>query len=121
MYLSNVKIILTILEGVEWNQLKRNIDIRIEECKDKRSKFNCSICCLNKEITRVFCSKCSKYYCITCYINLFRSGSGIITCPFCRFSIGHHFPEDMIELGVQSILTAAFKGCKLWLPVDNYY
>lgn len=49
----------------------------------------CEICSETKE-QNVTC-RCSNTYCVDCYINIIRSGSGIFTCPYCRYTFGNRY------------------------------
>ena len=95
------KAILSILKENTWENIKRNIDNKMSNIKP----VECSIC-LSKKVQKrkVSCPKCSFDTCAGCYINIFRTNKGIIKCPFCRYTHGNEFPDEMIEIGVQEIL-----------------
>ena len=61
---------ISLLPGVKWINVKRYIDIKLNDNRDT----NCLICdgtfIDNK---RVSCSKCHIYICGRCYINIFRT------------------------------------------------
>jgi hypothetical protein len=64
----------------------------------------CLICCNKCDFTcTITCAKCSNGYCGECYVNLFRVGGGVITCPFCKLKIGEKMPPFEVEIGVQYI------------------
>lgn len=90
---------LTILPQSKWNEIKRHIEVKLNQGWQNEL---CQLCCetLHK---RVSCNKCSNYWCINCYINLFKSGSGIIICPYCRDSFGKKVPQNIIEYCIQEI------------------
>jgi len=91
---------ITLLPDSTWNEIKRHINKKLAGQRDGFG--DCVICC--EEITQnVTCTKCSGNYCADCYINLFRYGEGIVTCPHCRYSFGRILPNFMIEIGVESI------------------
>ena len=92
---------ITLLPDNTWNEIKRHIDKKIIVERNGISQ-NCIICCekIQKNVT---CSKCSNNYCGECYINLFKSGKGVITCPLCRYSYGNTMSEYMIQMGVNEI------------------
>ena len=92
---------ITIKKDNTWDEVKRNID-NIFKILEKT--FECTICFIeSNRITS--CNKCSSSWCIKCYINIFRANQGIIKCPFCRYEIGNKWPKEMIETGVQEILS----------------
>lgn len=91
---------ITILPCNTWKEVQRHVNKKINYDHDHPG--DCDICC-NKISKNVSCNKCSNNWCINCYINLFRSGKGVIICPCCRFSIGNRFPNHMIEHGVAEI------------------
>lgn len=62
----------------------------------------CMICC-KKTTKRVNCNKCSQFYCGNCYIKIFTTNKGIITCPYCRFSFGEIVPDYMISICIDEI------------------
>lgn len=74
------KSVMSILKDNTWEENKRHINAIIS----KNKNTDCSIC-FNKIISRTGCSKCSVDWCVECYINLFKTGQGIIKCPFCRY------------------------------------
>ena len=95
---------ITLLPDNNWNEIKRHIDKKIIFQRNKRNDIleDCIICCesIQKNVT---CSKCSNNWCGDCYINLFKTGKGVITCPHCRFSFGDRMCEDMIQMAVNEI------------------
>ena len=92
---------MSILKDNTWEDIKRNIDNKISNMKP----LECSICLSEKiQKQKVSCAKCSFDLCVGCYINIFRTNKGLIKCPFCRYTYGNVFPDDMIEIGVQEIL-----------------
>ena len=93
------KAIMTIIESNTWDEIKRHIDAKMSNKQD-----DCSICS-NKIKKRVTCTKCASDWCVSCYVSIFRINKGIIKCPFCRFTYGQEFPEHMVEIGVQQILS----------------
>jgi len=88
---------ISLLPNSTWNEIKRHIDKKIIGFSG-----DCIICCekIQKNVT---CPKCSNNYCGECYINLFKHGKGIITCPHCRYSFGEKKPEHMMEMYVDEI------------------
>jgi hypothetical protein len=89
---------LTLLYCHKWSEIKRAIDMRTTGSINK----SCEICCNSARMVAI-CTKCSNTYCIDCYIDLFKAGNGIITCPYCRYSIGSNKPECMMELCIGQI------------------
>ena len=92
---------ITLLPDSNWNEIKRHIDKKIIVQRDGIVE-NCIICCeaIQKNVT---CPKCSNNWCSECYINIFKHGKGVITCPHCRYSFGNTMPEYMIKLEVDEI------------------
>jgi hypothetical protein len=92
---------ITLLPDSNWKEIKRHIDKKIIVQRNGISQ-DCIICCetIQKNVT---CSKCSNNCCGKCYINLFKSGKGVITCPHCRYSYGNTMSEYMIQMGVNEI------------------
>lgn len=89
--------IITISPSVKWNDLKKHIDKRLSN-----KETICSIC--ECEIKRkIACTECYNIWCLECYINLFRSGQGIIKCPYCRYEYGIKMSKQMVELGILEI------------------
>ena len=95
---------IILLPDNNWNEIKRHIDKKIIFQRNKRNDIleDCIICCesIQKNVT---CPKCSNNWCGDCYINLFKTGKGVITCPHCRFSFGDRMCEDMIQIAVNEI------------------
>jgi hypothetical protein len=95
---------ITLLPDNNWNEIKRHIDKKIIFQRNKRNDIleDCIICCESIQ-TNITCPKCSNNWCGDCYINLFKTGKGVITCPHCRFSFGDRMCEDMIQMAVNEI------------------
>ena len=101
------KAIMTILECNTWDEIKRHIDAKM--CSSKR-ETECSICATNEiQKRRVSCPKCASYWCLNCYISIFRTNKGVIKCPFCRYTYGQKFPDYMIEMGIKEILDNLYR------------
>ncbi len=96
----NNKETITILPNTTWKDIERNINFKLKN-KDEKTK-ECPIC-LNNVSKYTSCNKCGNYWCIPCYIEIFKTGNGIIKCPFCRNSFGIYTPEYMIEICIQEI------------------
>ena len=100
----NIKSTITLLYDNDWNEIKRHIDKKIRLQKDYTDGVveNCTIC-FEKIKKSVSCSKCANNWCSECYINIFKHGKGIITCPHCRYTFGSTMSEYQIKLGVYGI------------------
>lgn len=96
---------ITILPNNTWKEIKRNIDTKLKNMNEN-NKIECMIC-LDTECKSVSCNKCSNFYCVLCYVEIFKKNKGIIVCPYCRYSIGMNVPDHMIEECVQNILMTA--------------
>lgn len=92
---------ISLLPDSNWKEIKRHIDKKIIVQRNGISQ-DCIICCetIQKNVT---CPKCSNNYCGECYINLFKNGKGVITCPHCRYTYGNTMSEYNIQLGVNEI------------------
>lgn len=90
---------LTILTNSKWFEIKRHIDTKLKIGWEKEL---CQLCC-EIIVRRVSCGKCSNYWCVNCYIELFKSGEGIIICPYCRNKFGVKTPKNMIDTCVNEI------------------
>jgi hypothetical protein len=95
------KSIITLLPNNNWKEIEKHINTKINETY---KQHKCNIC-FNNIKSNVSCNKCSNNWCAECYINLFRSGNGIIKCPYCRFSFGIETPEYMMEICIDEIRT----------------
>ena len=93
---------ITILHDNTWKEVQRNIDKKIARFNDEHLQDECSVC-FEHTNEAVSCNKCSNDICTECYIKLFKSGEGIITCPHCRFETGSKIPKNMIDLCVEKI------------------
>ena len=91
----NDKATLSIESNITWNEIKRNIYKKINP---DTSDNTCGICFydLNR---RVSCNKCANFYCTECYINLYKIGEGLISCPFCRHTVGVKISKSHIDMG----------------------
>jgi len=97
----NNNLTITILPDSLWKDIEHNINMKLNDLHDDKIKI--CIICTNNISKYTSCNKCSNYWCILCYIELFKTGSGIITCPFCRYSFGTHTPDYMIDVCIQEI------------------
>jgi len=94
------KSVMTILHHNTWDEIKRHINTIIS----KNKEINCRICC-DKIKSRTGCTKCASDWCHECYINMFKTGKGIIKCPFCRYipDVCRLMNEEEILLGERMI------------------
>ena len=76
-----------------WKEVQRKIHTTLErlykfvENNGEEPKEDCDICFEPNE-QKIICSKCSKLFCCSCYINLLEKGKGVLVCPFCRHKSG---------------------------------
>lgn len=94
--------IMTISKGMTWRQINRAVVKKRDSVPCDRI---CDICCEERSANdvNVSCNHCANDFCVECYIGLFRSGNGIIKCPYCRNEFGQLFPPHMIEPAVRLI------------------
>ena len=71
------KTIMNILSNQPWLEIKRRIDTII--MRDRNLPEDCSICS-NRLEKRVYCTRCSCFWCYDCYINIYKSNDGIVIC-----------------------------------------
>ena len=95
------KLTITILPNASWKEIEHNIKIKLNKIKNTKI-INCIIC-FNDVNKYTSCNKCGNHWCILCYVEIFKKGNGIITCPFCRYSFGIYTPNNMIDICVQEI------------------
>jgi hypothetical protein len=89
--------LISILPDSKWLEVKRHINIKLKnEIKD------CNIC-FNKIKTNITCNKCANNWCSDCYINLYITGKGIVSCPMCRYKTGERLPKWAVDFGVEEI------------------
>ena len=91
---------ILLLPDSTWKEVKRHIATKIE--RQSGGHGDCNIC-FEKIKKDVSCTKCASSWCGECYIDLFRTGRGIITCPYCRYSWGSATPDDMIPICINEI------------------
>ena len=97
----------SVMFDSKWSDIHRVVRNRLERCSSKND--DCEICCEQK-VSSVMCNVCGNDYCADCYIDLFESRSGIITCPFCRVKTGCLQDELGIEMGVVEICSKLLPG-----------
>jgi ArsR family metal-binding transcriptional regulator len=98
----NNKATITILPDNKWKEIEHNINIKLNDSYGGYKIKNCTIC-TNDTSKYTACNKCGNNWCIICYIELFKAGSGIIKCPFCRYTIGVHTPDYMMDICIEEI------------------
>ena len=93
---------ITLMPDNSLKEITRHVDKKIERLTQCVNVDKCIIC---DDIiaTNVTCTKCANNWCGDCYINLFKSGKGVIKCPHCRFSFGMEMSEEMVEMGIIEI------------------
>jgi hypothetical protein len=91
--------IITILPSSNWREIKRHIEKKL----NKHNKIDDCGICYEKMENPVSCSKCANNMCANCYINIFKIGKGVITCPHCRYSYGEKMDDYLIELSIYEI------------------
>ena len=84
----------TVLETSVWTDIKRILQKKMSTHDDR---WTCDVC-YEESAHRVSCNRCSNDICGECYIRAFRSGHGVVVCPWCRHRTGTHFPPAMIEI-----------------------
>ena len=97
--LNDSKCIITIRTDSIWSKIKFQLDNYLKNF----SEITCGICSIDYNKNKISCSNCNGLYCEECYIQLFKQGKGIITCPYCRNKYGHYKSPDAIERGVKEI------------------
>ena len=86
-----------------WKRLdyfKRRIERHFERPADGLEE--CFIC-MEKSRKISCCSECFSTWCHGCFVKLFKSGEGIITCPGCRFKYGRKHSPTELTLGIVQI------------------
>ena len=74
---------ISVLPDSTWKEIKRHIDKKLISLrKNHEGIIDDCVICFEPIKNNVSCPKCSNNHCGNCYINLFKSGKGIITCPF---------------------------------------
>jgi len=101
LVLNRIKAIITILEDNTWDEIKRHIDAKL----NSDEYISCSICSEDMKHKKVSCPHCANYWCIPCYINIFRANRGLIKCPYCRFEYGYKQSDEMVEAGILDIIS----------------
>ena len=94
--------IMTVLKNNTWDEIKRHIDLKMK----KIDIHDCSICFTDEGMKKrvVSCPKCSNYWCINCYIDIFKTNKGLIICPFCRYTYGYVQDDHAIKIGIEQML-----------------
>ena len=90
---------IVIIKENTWKDIDKTIEQIITE---KYKNNDCSIC-FNEIKINVRCNFCRKNWCVDCYINLFKTGKGIIKCPFFRYEYRYLMNKEQICAGVRSI------------------
>jgi hypothetical protein len=94
---------VVILPDDGWDEIKQKIDTKLANMLIPKI---CNMC--KKGVEQIVtCSKCPDRWCVVCYCNLFIRGQGIIQCPKCKHTIGHHVPKHMMRRSVTIIKMAA--------------
>ena len=88
----------SLIKNLDYNTVK----LYINKCSSgDGGEVFCQICLEINNICNCRCNRCGEAYCPSCYIDLFKSGKGVIKCPFCRFEIGVRQDESHMEFMVE--------------------
>lgn len=102
---------MSILPNNTWQEIDRNINDKLNVVITKELDI-CEIC--HNGVACVSCNKCAKRWCGECYINLFKTGCGVITCPYCRYSFGDHTDDDfLLNAGICEIRDKINSRCRM--------
>ena len=93
---------ITIEPDSTYENIERGIKIKLNDLKSDNKIKECNVC-LNDTMKFTTCNKCSNYFCISCYIEIFKTNKGIIICPFCRDKFGTIMSDDMTEFFVKQM------------------
>jgi len=83
----------TISVGQTWRIIARDLDQKSAPIPAQPPE--CSVCC-ESSYDRVSCHKCVNAICLDCYVSIFLSGKGVITCPFCRYRVGEELAPRLL-------------------------
>lgn len=98
-------IIITILPGESWINIKKNIDLKLSSLNQYENI--CRLCELEMK-AKTACNKCKKTCCIECYIKNFKANKGIIKCDNCLCTFGVKTPDEYIDVLVDDIREKAY-------------
>ena len=101
IYFPEYRSMLTINQDSTWKKLKRVVDSKLDN-KDLSTSI-CNICIENVLHPSVSCSECAKRWCYPCYIKIYEVGKGLVTCPYCKNSVGEKMPDIFVRMGVEML------------------
>jgi hypothetical protein len=86
---------ILINEDSSYTDIKRNIN----KFLTTEREMICEIC-TEYMPKRVGCNVCGNGYCTSCYINIFKAGKGVMSCPYCKTIVGTHCPDFYMDVFV---------------------
>jgi hypothetical protein len=89
----------TLLLDNTFQEIKRHLNKKLS------GAYHNNICDICFEISKISasCNKCANSTCGECYINIFKTNKGIMTCPQCRHTFGYETPEYLMEYRILEI------------------
>jgi len=86
---------LTIIENNTWDEIKRNIKIKLQ-FKPMKTTETCPVC-MEEVVIYVPCNKCTNHTCTKCYTDIIKINKGLYVCPFCRNEIGRLMDDEQLK------------------------
>ena len=96
--LPTIKTKFAILHNKIWREVQTYIDDILLHIANRDKLTECPICFetkLNSHFTG--CSECYHKRCVECMANMIRANRGLCVCPFCKHTIGHEMPSEVVE------------------------
>jgi len=88
----------TVLSNKVWKDVQKYIDNIITTICNRDQQTECPICFeMKSNIHFTGCSECYHRHCYDCMDNIIRANQGLCVCPFCKHTIGHEMPPEVVE------------------------
>ena len=104
-------IVFTVIKGKSWNETKKYIDCIFEDLPKSNDRQECGICCESSN-QFIACAQCRvRKCCLKCTVDIIRSNSGLLICPFCNRSVGMRLPPSRVDRLVDAMMSRAMMVC----------
>ena len=95
----------TVLNSKVWKDVQKYIDNIIKNICNMDEQTECPICFeMKSNIHFTGCSECYHRHCYDCIGGIIRANRGLCVCPFCKHTIGHEMPPEVVERFVDKMM-----------------
>lgn len=103
--LPTIRVKFTVLSNKVWKDVQKYIDNILSGVCNRDEKTECPICFeVKSNIHFTGCSECYHRHCYKCMGGIIRANRGLCVCPFCKHTIGHEMPQEVVDRFVDGLM-----------------